>query len=745
MTKKYNPDSKYARQPMLLPAAAPLATAISSALVATSLSAATITVTSLQDNNDPGQCTLRSALHSASANTAHDSCSAGETGVDSIVFQSGLSGTIQLQVGAGNAVVGDYYDGSTLPIDESVIVEGDGRITLQGSGEAPVLYARQTADSAEFRDLTIVGGGGQRGGGILARTNELSVINSRLQSSTVTGEGAAIFFESFANIAYLTLTDSEFVSNVATSAQSRGGGVAASLYGAYVVIDNCEFRNNSAAGGGGLYFDIPNGGAFFISDSAFEQNAALNGSGGGAAFDLNHGELFLSGSDFSLNQAAGLGGGLYFRESLPDVRMTAANISGSFFYYNEAGEGGGGAALLIPDGENSSLENPTKVIDIDSSVFFGNDSDSTGGGLHLVTGEAVVTGISNTELSLNVSEAGGGGVFIDAVDTEASLDQVNVFLNTAATQADGGGLLIDGLNSEFLLTGLDARENSSFGGGGAVKVVADESTIRLIESDFWFNESTLCGGAIDVEGRPSHLVVGRSRLRSNYASCGGGFSVVTPADQATSIEVKYSEFSQNSADTAPGDGGAIYADMGTDSTLLISNSTVSGNFGNGNGGGMRLTGNMAAQVKYSTIAENDSYFAGAGIFSEAQSCGVYSTILSNNVNNRGSFPQDLAGSPPCDLSVSLIESANYSNFVDSGGNILDQSAQLGPLADNGGNGGRTHALSMTSPARDASVASPPFDHDQRGPGFPRVFGAAMDMGAFELDYDDVFNDRFEQP
>jgi hypothetical protein len=58
---------------------------------------------------------------------------------------------------------------------------------------------------------------------------------------------------------------------------------------------------------------------------------------------------------------------------------------------------------------------------------------------------------------------------------------------------------------------------------------------------------------------------------------------------------------------------------------------------------------------------------------------------------------------------------------------------LGALLDHGGPTG-THALLTGSPAinaGDPNFTPPPF-YDQRGPGYDRVVGGRIDMGAFEV-------------
>jgi hypothetical protein len=83
-----------------------------------------------------------------------------------------------------------------------------------------------------------------------------------------------------------------------------------------------------------------------------------------------------------------------------------------------------------------------------------------------------------------------------------------------------------------------------------------------------------------------------------------------------------------------------------------------------------------------------------------------------------------------------------STFHDHGGNLLGTAdspidPMLGLLADNGGPT-LTHALLPGSPAIDAGDDDlVPLDvaFDQRGPGFDRIAGDSVDMGAFELSAD----------
>ena len=91
---KYQSTAKYEFRQNIKPKIAPLTAAVSGALAAGSLQAATITVDTLADGLSTGQCSLRAALYASTTNSVWDECPAGEAGADSIVFASGLSGTI---------------------------------------------------------------------------------------------------------------------------------------------------------------------------------------------------------------------------------------------------------------------------------------------------------------------------------------------------------------------------------------------------------------------------------------------------------------------------------------------------------------------------------------------------------------------------------------------------------------------------------------------------------------------------
>jgi len=142
----------------------------------------------------------------------------------------------------------------------------------------------------------------------------------------------------------------------------------------------------------------------------------------------------------------------------------------------------------------------------------------------------------------------------------------------------------------------------------------------------------------------------------------------------------------------------------------------------------------------STVTENSADGAGGGIFVFNTGTDPTLTIANSIVAGNtalGSGP-DLLPDPNGTLNVnySLIGNAGDSGITAGTGtdNILNQSAQLGPLQNNGGPT-ETHALLPGSPAIDAgdpSIVFNPAEFDQRGAPFVRVVAGQIDIGAYEM-------------
>jgi len=170
-------------------------------------------------------------------------------------------------------------------------------------------------------------------------------------------------------------------------------------------------------------------------------------------------------------------------------------------------------------------------------------------------------------------------------------------------------------------------------------------------------------------------------------------------------------------------GGGIYAS----GSLSLTNSTVSGNSATtaGTGG---IEGDMLA-ITSSTISNNLGYCGGV--------YGGQITLNSALIAKNHSFFDDCddlsVGSPPVAGANNFVGVFNESTGVPE--DTLGGDPILTPLADHGGPT-LTHALSLNSTAIDQGSNTLLLTADQRGAGYPRVIGAAADIGAYERQADD---------
>ena len=380
---------------------------------------------------------------------------------------------------------------------------------------------------------------------------------------------------------------------------------------------------------------------------------------------------------------------------------------------------GGGAIRFYSNGD----------LTLSSSSVSGNSTagnDSPGGGIYTRLGNVFLTDSSvrgnstsgNGTSNFGDGSGGGGGIYnrFGSVSLSNSSITQNI---TSGNYSSGAG--IDSGGGSITLDNSTVAENSTTGdksGGGG---------INSIYGDISISNSTLSGNST-----------------TGYASEGGGIKTNGYSD----ISLLNSTVSKNSTAGEGGLGGGIFAGLGS---LSLHNSTVSGNSATSdvysNGGGV-FSLYSSVLIVNSTVAGNSTANVGGGIgfFSREFSSGdeqgltLTNSIVAGNTDN-GTAPDLLAPRDfPEDLIVehSLIGDTTGSGITAAtgAGNILNQSAQLGPLADNGGQT-QTHALMPGSPAIDAGLSSD-LIYDQRGFPFVRSFddrtatGTGVDIGAFEL-------------
>jgi hypothetical protein len=195
-------------------------------------------------------------------------------------------------------------------------------------------------------------------------------------------------------------------------------------------------------------------------------------------------------------------------------------------------------------------------------------------------------------------------------------------------------------------------------------------------------------------------------------------------------------------------GGAVIGGSALQSAN-IQNSTISGNRAFGAGAGI-IGSNVDMNVSNSTIAFNSAanstytnytFAAGLAVNGNSGSVNLQSTIIANNTVSGGALADfNVAATVTVtganDLIVTTLAGTTPPALT------LTDDPMLGPLRNNGGPT-LTHALQPGSPAIDHGNDAAKVSTDQRGPGYPRVFGAAADIGALETS-DVIFAEGFDQ-
>jgi hypothetical protein len=233
-----------------------------------------------------------------------------------------------------------------------------------------------------------------------------------------------------------------------------------------------------------------------------------------------------------------------------------------------------------------------------------------------------------------------------------------------------------------------------------------------------------------------NLIVKYSTIDHNSAATNNGGGIFANGD----VAILNSTISRNAAEVS---GGLELSSVYATQSLTIRNSTISGNTAYFIGG---ISANEPTKISNSTIAfntERSSTKYGAGL-SGGTSVELESTIVGNNyqVNGPTPVPDDIGGN--ASMSLSGADNLVVLSLVTlPSGTIAGQSPKLGSLGYNGGMT-ETHMLLSGSPAIGAGNNSDNDNYDQRGAGFPRVIGGNADIGAYELDTNDlIFANGFD--
>ncbi|MCA9052710.1 MAG: hypothetical protein KDA75_02685, partial [Planctomycetaceae bacterium] len=382
------------------------------------------------------------------------------------------------------------------------------------------------------------------------------------------------------------------------------------------------------------------------------------------------------------------------------------------------------------------------VIDRDGTQLYGGfaGTESTRAARNPKTNVSVLSG----DIDANDTDDDGNQIAEVWTDIQGHNSyQVVTIDGTTAKGNITASTVVDG----FTITGGEAFGPPTFGDGNGGGIYCDGSDRRTCSPRLsWLvfsGNRAYQGGALynNTIGGTSSPELTHITFQGNEAGDGGALYNYAGGDGTSSPTLNHVTFIGNSSYY---NGGGIYSYAGSfgHSSPLLTNVTFSGNHAGVDGGAMFNNGSTTFSTSSPVL--NHVTFVG-------NSANRYGGAISNDGYNGEAWPKlhnvilwgqgnggDIANF------FSLV-SANDS-VIQSGcggishcSNVITTDPLLGPLQDNGGPT-FTHALLDDSLARDAgnnalavdpTNSNAPLATDQRGAGFDRSLGGAVDMGAFE--------------
>ena len=414
--------------------------------------------------------------------------------------------------------------------------------------------------------------------------------------------------------------------------------------------------------------------------------------------------------------SAGFGGGI---ENSGSLSLIGVTLSGNTAGVNNEVEGTGGGidnsgTLSISDSTISG--NVAAVV----PVLPGEANGGYGGAIY----NTGTLSLSDTSFTGNSGEGGGGAILnsgeLTVTDSTFTGNKGGGYESPAGAIGNSGSATVSG--STF-------ADNTSDNGGGGI---SNSGTFSLADSTVAGNEAFNSQGA-GVNNSGS-MTISNSMFAGN-SNQGAGGAIANSGGLAISGSV----FTGNVATSSlvavievpnPGDGGGIL----NGGTLSVTNSTFNGNSTNGGSGGAIYSGGTVS-LTYVTMDDNSVSGDGStgGGVAIATSSGAAVTSVDSIFDN----PQ---GGSISGGSATNFQSLGHNLFSDipsvtlASSDLVNTDPRLAPLANNGGPT-MTQGLYSDSPAIGAGVPLSGVATDQRG--LPRGPGSTTDVGAFELQPNEV--------
>ena len=555
---------------------------------------------------------------------------------------------------------GDYLGQGTIPnaqftdIDANTVIRADA--IAAGNGGRVIVWADDTTNFAGT--ITARGGGDGGNGGFVETSGQriLNVAGGRVDASAVQGTPGTWLLDP-TDIDIVNGGGGSLVGGVfdpPTNSTISPATIAAALDGG----TNVTITTNTGAGGNG---DIT------LTDP-------INQAGGGTASLTLTGRRFLLPGTATINMTSTGGLTVNLNQVNPEAAPPSVSIQNAI---NAIGSVAGSRTINLGTGTYTL----GATINIDRSLTMnGVDQAST-----TVSGNNAVQvfNVSATNVTLNNltiananSGINGGGVGFTSVGGTLTINN-STFSNNRAVGFAGG---LDNGNGGTITVNNSTFTGNSATNGGAISNGFNGGIITVNNSTFTGNSATNNGGAIINNAGFGTVTVNASNLSGNSAFNDGGgiFNIGT-------LTVNNSTLSGNSAQFAGGirndgtstvtntiiinnnvsrAGGAIYnAPIGTNAVLRLTNSTISGNRSDDNGGAFENGPGGTVIITDSTITNNIATNNG-GSFYNYNILEISGSTFAGNTSTNGGGIFNIAGGT---LAVSNSALSNNTASLSGGG------------------------------------------------------------------------------
>jgi CSLREA domain-containing protein len=669
----------------------------------------TLVVTALDDEDGNGpDCSLREAIIAVSTAQDYGGCTHTSFPVsitfDSTVFASDhtitlnsalpdLGGSITIDGGtAGRISISGNHLSSRI-----FTIAGGAAVTLQNltlrDSNGGAVY---NSGTLMLRSVTVTGNSGGGGGGGLNNAGTTVVVNSTISGNITANSGGV------ANTGTLTLVNSSITNN------STGGILNAGTLTLYntIVANNkmplipgsdCSTQGNAVTT---AYNSLVKDGGCGVTSGV---NGNLTGDPllNGLADNGGPTQTYLPQPSSPVINA---GDNSYLSEATLNLDLNGDGDTADTLDTDQ--RGAGYARVRVGTVDMGSVEAPAPF----AGLVVDTTSDAN---LKDCSAEADDCSLRG---AINLANQMGGTVTFDS--TVFALPQVITLSNPLPDLT--GTLMIDGGTAGHVTISGNHFDNRIFTIAVGAVVTLQNLTLRDGGAGAVYNDGTLTIHTVTVT------------QNGNGATYGGGIF------NNNLLWVLNSIVNGNSS----GEGGGLYNSQ----TAIVVNSTLSNNSASAYGGGGSNKGTLT--LVNSTVTNNWAGLRGGGLYDEA-TLTLYNSIVANNLMS--GIEVDCWVSPYSNgvgtAYNSLIEDGRCGAANGANGN-LNGDPLLDPLYDNGGPT-QTYLPLATSPvinAGDNSYLSEAtlnldlngdgdtadtLDADQRGAGFVRVIGAAVDMGAVE--------------